>query len=61
MGTVRAAAGRAGSPARVYAYDFAANSIPGLQEHEEPGYWRDVGTPSSLPMTCHINRHRFVL
>ena len=32
----------------MYAYDFAANSIPGLQEHEEPGYWRDVGTLAAL-------------
>jgi glucose-1-phosphate adenylyltransferase len=28
----------------VYAYDYAASTIPGLQGHEERGYWRDVGT-----------------
>lgn len=33
---------------RVYAYDFARNRIPGLQKHEEPGYWRDVGTLAAL-------------
>lgn len=29
---------------RLQAYDFSTNVIPGLAEHEEPGYWRDVGT-----------------
>jgi glucose-1-phosphate adenylyltransferase len=29
---------------RVYAYDFAANRVPGVRPHEEPAYWRDVGT-----------------
>lgn len=29
---------------RVSAYNFAGNEIPGLQPHEERGYWRDVGT-----------------
>jgi glucose-1-phosphate adenylyltransferase len=33
---------------RVYAYDFAANHVPGLHEHEERAYWRDVGTLSAL-------------
>ena len=33
---------------RVYAYDFAKNSVPGVQEFEEPAYWRDVGTLSAL-------------
>ena len=33
---------------RVYAYDFAENRVPGLQDNEEPGYWRDVGTLSAL-------------
>ncbi len=33
---------------RVYAYDFSHNRIPGLQDCEEPGYWRDVGTLSAL-------------
>jgi glucose-1-phosphate adenylyltransferase len=32
----------------VYAYDFADNQVPGLQEFEEPAYWRDVGTPTAL-------------
>jgi glucose-1-phosphate adenylyltransferase len=34
--------------ARVYAYDFAQNQVPGVQEFEEPAYWRDVGTLSAL-------------
>jgi glucose-1-phosphate adenylyltransferase len=29
---------------RVMAYDFLQNEVPGVQPHEEPGYWRDVGT-----------------
>ena len=29
---------------RLYAYDFATNEIPGIKAHEEPAYWRDVGT-----------------
>jgi len=29
---------------RVFAYDFAENSIPGTMPYEEKGYWRDVGT-----------------
>jgi glucose-1-phosphate adenylyltransferase len=32
------------SGARVFAYDFAKNSIPGICDYEEKGYWRDVGT-----------------
>jgi glucose-1-phosphate adenylyltransferase len=32
----------------VYAYDFAQNRVPGVQEHEEPAYWRDVGTLAAL-------------
>lgn len=32
------------SGARVFAYDFAKNEIPGLCDYEERGYWRDVGT-----------------
>ena len=33
---------------RVYAYDFSKNSVPGVQDFEEPAYWRDVGTLSAL-------------
>jgi glucose-1-phosphate adenylyltransferase len=33
---------------RVYAYDFAANHVPGVHEQEERGYWRDVGTLTAL-------------
>jgi glucose-1-phosphate adenylyltransferase len=33
---------------RVYAYDFAENRVPGVQETEEPAYWRDVGTLAAL-------------
>ncbi|HYL89799.1 MAG TPA: sugar phosphate nucleotidyltransferase [Burkholderiales bacterium] len=33
---------------RVYAYDFAANRVPGVQDYEERAYWRDVGTLSAL-------------
>jgi glucose-1-phosphate adenylyltransferase len=29
---------------RVFAYDFLNNEVPGLQDYEEKGYWRDVGT-----------------
>jgi len=29
---------------RVLAYDFANNRVPGVQPHEERGYWRDIGT-----------------
>jgi glucose-1-phosphate adenylyltransferase len=32
----------------VYAYDFAENRVPGVQENEEPAYWRDVGTLAAL-------------
>ena len=30
--------------ARVFAYNFMTNEIPGLRATEERGYWRDVGT-----------------
>jgi glucose-1-phosphate adenylyltransferase len=33
---------------RVYAYDFADNQVPGVQEFEERAYWRDVGTLTAL-------------
>jgi glucose-1-phosphate adenylyltransferase len=29
---------------RAWAYDFAGNTIPGVQPYEERGYWRDIGT-----------------
>jgi glucose-1-phosphate adenylyltransferase len=29
---------------RVFAYDFATNTVPGTKRFEERGYWRDVGT-----------------
>lgn len=29
---------------RVWAYDFASNTVPGVQSYEERGYWRDIGT-----------------
>ncbi|MET0381925.1 MAG: glucose-1-phosphate adenylyltransferase [Burkholderiaceae bacterium] len=29
---------------RLVAYDFATNAVPGVQDHEEHAYWRDVGT-----------------
>jgi glucose-1-phosphate adenylyltransferase len=34
--------------ARVYAYDFGRNEVPGVQDYEERAYWRDVGTLSAL-------------
>lgn len=33
---------------RVFAYDFAANYVPGVRHYEEPAYWRDVGTLNAL-------------
>ena len=33
---------------RVFAYDFAANWIPGIKSHEERAYWRGVGTLDAL-------------
>ena len=36
------------SRAQVYAYDFLQNAVPGLQPHEEHGYWRDVGEIESF-------------
>ena len=29
---------------RLYAYDFATNTVPGVKPYEEAGYWRDVGS-----------------
>jgi len=39
---------RACREGRVYAYNFAENVVPGVQEFEERAYWRDVGTLSAL-------------
>lgn len=33
---------------KVFAYDFATNTIPGTMPYEEKGYWRDVGTISAF-------------
>jgi glucose-1-phosphate adenylyltransferase len=33
---------------RIFAYDFAQNRVPGVQDYEEHAYWRDVGTLSAL-------------
>jgi glucose-1-phosphate adenylyltransferase len=29
---------------RLFAHDFAAHRVPGVQDGEDAGYWRDVGT-----------------
>jgi glucose-1-phosphate adenylyltransferase len=29
---------------RTFAYDFASNTVSGVQAYEERGYWRDIGT-----------------
>jgi glucose-1-phosphate adenylyltransferase len=34
--------------ARMYAYDFSDNQVPGVQDFEERAYWRDVGTLAAL-------------
>jgi glucose-1-phosphate adenylyltransferase len=34
--------------ARVFAYDFSTNRVPGLKPWEDPAYWRDVGTVQAL-------------
>lgn len=33
--------------AKLYAYDFTHNQVPGTRSYEEPAYWRDVGTIQS--------------
>jgi glucose-1-phosphate adenylyltransferase len=33
---------------KVFAYDFGQNRVPGVQDFEEPAYWRDVGTLTAL-------------
>jgi len=35
------------SKAKLYAYDFLENQVPGVRPYEEPAYWRDVGTIQS--------------
>lgn len=39
---------RAVAAHRVFAYNFGANRIAGLGSHEDPAYWRDVGTFDAL-------------
>jgi glucose-1-phosphate adenylyltransferase len=41
---------------RVFAYDFGLSGIPGVKNHEEPAYWRDVGT-----IDAYFEAHRDVL
>ena len=36
------------SGARVCAYDFSTNRVPGLKAYEDATYWRDVGTVQAL-------------
>ena len=36
---------------RTFAYDFQSQTLPGAKPHEEPGYWRDVGTIESFWQT----------
>lgn len=40
---------------QVHAYDFSDNSVPGVRTHEEPAYWRDVGT-----LEAYLNAHHDV-
>jgi len=40
----------------VHAYDFSGNIVPGLLPHEEPAYWRDVGT-----LEDYVHAHRDIL
>jgi len=41
---------------RLYAYDFATNSVPGVKPYEEAAYWRDVGT-----LDAYFEAHRDLL
>jgi glucose-1-phosphate adenylyltransferase len=55
---------RIASGSRVFAYDFAQNRVPGVQDHEERAYWRDVGTLAALAAAqqdCTGPRPRFNL
>lgn len=36
------------SGARVFAYDFSTNRVPGVRWYEDSVYWRDVGTVEAL-------------
>lgn len=40
----------------LYAYDFATNRIPGIKPHEDPNYWRDVGS-----IDAYFDAHRDVM
>jgi glucose-1-phosphate adenylyltransferase len=39
---------------KVYAYDFARNRVPATSPHEEPAYWRDVGSIESY-VAAHLD------
>ncbi len=39
---------------KVFAYDFATNTIPGTMPYEEKGYWRDVGNISAF-FNAHLD------
>jgi glucose-1-phosphate adenylyltransferase len=41
---------------RLFAYNFAANKVPGTKSYEEPAYWRDVGT-----LDAYFNAHQDML
>ena len=41
---------------KVFAYDFATNTIPDTKPFEEKGYWRDVGT-----IRAYFDAHRDLL
>jgi len=41
---------------RLFAYDFSTNTVPGTKRHEEPSYWRDVGT-----IEAYFDAHQDVL
>jgi len=41
---------------RLYAYDFAANEVPGIQPYETRVYWRDVGN-----IDAYFDAHKDVL
>jgi glucose-1-phosphate adenylyltransferase len=41
---------------RLFAYDFATNTVPGVKPYEEPAYWRDLGT-----IETYFDAHQDVL